>query len=273
MKIPKSRIDQMLLDRGLAPSREKARALVMAGEVFVRGQRVDKPGTPVPTDAEVEVRGRGLPFASRGGLKLEKALESFDLSPQGLVAADLGASTGGFSDCLLQRGARKIYAIDVGRGQLDLRLRDDPRVVVRERTNARYLRPEDFEESIGLVTMDLSFISLGLVLPAVHGFLSPGGQVVALVKPQFEAGPARVGRGGVVRDPDVHRAVLGEVIRGAAGLGFTLTGLTFSPVRGPAGNIEFLAGFRRNGGELASDLEESISRVVREAHGAFSPPA
>ncbi len=272
MKIPKSRIDQTLVDRGLAPSREKARALVMAGEVFVQGRRVDKPGTPIPTDAEVEVRGRGLPFASRGGLKLEKALEAFAVSPQGLVAADLGASTGGFCDCLLQRGALKVYAVDVGRGQLDLRLREDPRVVVRERTNARYLRPEDFQEPIDLVTMDLSFISLGLVLPAVHGFLSLGGLVVALVKPQFEAGPARVGRGGVVRDPEVHRDVLRDVIHGAAALGFTLAGLTFSPVRGPAGNIEFLAGFRRNGGELASDLEESISRVVREAHAAFTPP-
>ncbi len=273
MKIAKVRIDQAMVDRGLAPSREKARALLMAGEVFVRGQRVDKPGAQVAVDAEVEVRGRGLPFASRGGLKLEKALEAFNLSPRGMVTADLGASTGGFTDCLLQRGALKVYAVDVGRGQMDQRLRQDPRVAVRERTNARYLKPEDFEELVEMATMDLSFISLELVLPAVRDFLRPGGVVVALVKPQFEAGPARVGRGGVVRDPAVHRDVLHTVISKAASLGFTLFGLTFSPVRGPAGNIEFLAGFRRDGGEPGCDLEESISRVVDEAHAAFESPS
>lgn len=265
------RIDQLLVERGLAPSREKARALLMAGEVWVAGRRVDKAGTQVEVLAELELRGRGLPFASRGGLKLEKALDRFALSPEGLVAVDLGASTGGFTDCLLQRGARRVHAVDVGRGQLDLRLASDPRVVVHDRTNARFLRPEDLGEAAGLVTMDLAFISLELVLPAARDLLVPGGVVVALVKPQFEAGPARVGRGGVVRDPEVHRDVLRRVLRKAAELGFGLVDLTFSPVRGPAGNIEFLAGFRRNGAELAADLEERIARVVDEAHRAFDP--
>jgi 23S rRNA (cytidine1920-2'-O)/16S rRNA (cytidine1409-2'-O)-methyltransferase len=273
LKTERIRVDQALVERGLAPSREKAQALLMAGEVFMSGQRIDKPGTRIPRTAELEVRGRGLPFASRGGLKLEKALEVFDIRPEGLVAADLGASTGGFTDCLLQRGARRVHAVDVGRGQLDLRLRQDPRVVVRERTNARFLKPEDLGETVDLVTLDLSFISLELVLPAVRNLVNPGGAVVALVKPQFEAGPARVGRGGVVRDPEVHRDVLLGLLRRVGALGFTLFGLTFSPVRGPAGNIEFLAGFRRNGGELLSDLEERVSRVVEEAWTAFESPS
>ena len=271
MKTERIRVDQALVERGLAPSREKAQALLMAGEVFLAGQRIDKPGTRIPLEAELEVRGRGLPFASRGGLKLAKALEAFGLDPQGLVAADLGASTGGFTDCLLQRGAVRVHAVDVGRGQLDQRLRQDPRVVVRERCNARFLKPEDLGEPVDLATMDLSFISLGLVLPAVRDLLRPEGWVVALVKPQFEAGPARVGRGGVVRDPAVHREVLRKVVEAASELGFQLFGLTFSPVRGPAGNIEFLAGFRRNGAE-AMDLEGCIARVVEEAWKALEPP-
>lgn len=273
MKPERVRIDHLLVERGLAPSREKAQALLMAGEVYLAGQRVDKPGTRVPADGELEVRGRGLPFASRGGLKLEKALDSFGLSPEGKVVVDLGASTGGFTDCMLQRGAHRVHAVDVGRGQLDLRLRQDPRVVIHDRTNARFLRSEALGEQADLVTMDLSFISLELVLPAVRDLLHPDGAVVALVKPQFEAGPARVGKGGVVRDPAVHRDVLQKVIRAAADLGFGLFGLTWSPVRGPAGNIEFLAGFRRNGAELEADLEGRVARVVDEARLAFEPPS
>lgn len=273
MKTERIRVDQALVELGLAPSREKAQALLMAGEVFMAGQRLDKPGTRIPRGAELEVRGRGLPYASRGGLKLEKALALFEIHPEGLVALDLGASTGGFTDCLLQRGALRVHAVDVGRGQLDHRLRQDPRVVVRERTNARFLKPEDLGETVDLVSMDLSFISLELVLPAVVDLVRPGGVVVALIKPQFEAGPARVGRGGVVREPEVHRDVLRIVLQRALALGFTPFGLTFSPVRGPAGNIEFLAGFRRNGGELLFDLEERISRVVEEAWTAFESPS
>lgn len=258
------RIDVLLVERGLAPSRERAQAFLMAGEVYVDGTRVDKPGTKVKPESAVEIRGRGLPFASRGGLKLQKALDAFRLDPTGRTCIDLGASTGGFTDCLLQRGAAKVYAVDVGRGQLDLKLRQDPRVVVMERTNARHLRPEQIGEAASLVTADLAFISLEKVLPTAAELLAEGGEIVALVKPQFEAGPRQVRR-GVVRDPAVHREVLERVIRAAAGLGLELTGLTFSPVRGPAGNLEFLAGFRKGGQEPPPDLPARVAAVVEEA--------
>lgn len=268
----KVRIDQLLVERGLAPSREKAQALLMAGEVWVGGERVDKAGAKVAAEAEIELRGRGLPFASRGGLKLEKALDAFGIDPAGMVAVDLGASTGGFTDCLLQRGAARVHAVDVGRGQLHMKLQQDPRVVVRDRTNARHLKPEDLGEPADLVTLDLSFISLELVLPAARDLLRPDGLVLALVKPQFEAGPAKVGKGGVVRDPAVHREVLLRVLRAAHALGLDLFALTWSPVRGPAGNIEFLAGFRRRTAELGADLEGRIARVVEEAALQLEPP-
>lgn len=267
----KQRIDQLLVERGLAPSREKAQALLMAGEVYVGDLRIDKPGTKVAEEAEVHLRGRGLPFASRGGLKLEKALDAFGVDPAGMVVVDLGASTGGFTDCLLQRGAQRVHAVDVGRGQLSTKLQQDPRVVVRDRTNARYLTPQDLGEPADLVTMDLSFISLELVLPAARDLLRPDGMVLALVKPQFEAGPAKVGKGGVVRDPAVHREVLLRVLRKAHELGLEPFALSFSPVRGPAGNIEFLAGFRKRRAELEADLEGRVSRVVEEASLQLEP--
>lgn len=234
----KERLDVLLADRRLTESRNRAQRLIRAGEVRVDGQVVDKPGTQVATDAEITLEAKP-PFVSRGGEKLEAALERFEPQVTDAVAADVGASTGGFTDCLLQRGARRVYAIDVGHGQLHWQLRNDPRVVVMERTNARYL--ESLPEPVDLITADVSFISLELILPTAVGWLREDGQVVALIKPQFEAGPQYVEKGGVVRDPEVHRRVLEQVLSAAAELGLDLRGLMPSPLRGPAGNVEFLA--------------------------------
>lgn len=255
----KERLDTLLVERGLAESREHARRLIGAGLVRLAGQVADKPGVRVVTDAEIVVEA--LPrFVSRGGEKLEAALVRFGLDVAGMTAADVGAATGGFTDCLLQHGARLVYAIDVGYGQLDWRLRNDPRVVVLERTNARYL--EALPEPVDLVTADVSFISLGLILPAVVRWLRPDGQVVALIKPQFEAHRRQVGKGGVVRDPTVHHTVLVRVIEKAAALGLGLQGLIPSPLRGPAGNIEFLAWWRR--GVEGLDARSAIAACLDE---------
>ncbi len=240
-KQPRERLDVLLVERNLAASRTQAQRLIRAGLVRIADQVFDKPGTQVAMDAAIEVQAPPR-FASRGGEKLEAALVRFGLDVAGVIAADVGASTGGFTDCLLQRGACRVYAVDVGYGQLDWRLRGDERVVVMERTNARYL--ESLPEPVDLVTADVSFISLGLILPAAVRWLRPDGQVVALIKPQFEAGRREVGKGGVVRDPDVHRAVLERVAGMAAESGFGLRGLMVSPLRGPAGNIEFLGWWR-----------------------------
>jgi 23S rRNA (cytidine1920-2'-O)/16S rRNA (cytidine1409-2'-O)-methyltransferase len=238
----RERLDVALVDRGLAASREQARARVLAGDVLVDGQVAAKPGVLVATAAALEVRSAPA-YVSRGGEKLAHALARFGVAVADRVALDAGASTGGFTDCLLQRGARRVYAVDVGYGQLDWRLRQDPRVIVMERTNLRQL--DALPEPIGLATLDLSFISLRLVLEPVRRLLHPAGEVVALVKPQFEAGRGQVGRGGVVRDPAVHRTVLADVLGWAAGHGFAVRGLTASPLRGPAGNVEFLAHLTR----------------------------
>jgi 23S rRNA (cytidine1920-2'-O)/16S rRNA (cytidine1409-2'-O)-methyltransferase len=219
-------------------SRQQAQRLIMAGQVKVDGRVVDKPGTRVPQSADITLQ-ETLPYVSRGGLKLEAALDHFAIKVPGLIAADVGASTGGFTDCLLQRGASKVYAIDVGYGQLAWRLRNDPRVVVMERVNVRYL--EGLPEPVDLATVDVSFISLERVLPAVIGFLKPGGGIVALIKPQFEAGRRQVGKGGVVKDPEVHRAVLRRVLLWAEEHGLAVCSLMASPLKGPAGNVEFLA--------------------------------
>ena len=236
----KERIDKLLVARGLVESREKAQALIMAGEVLVDGRRVDKAGTKVPLEARIELRGKGLPFVSRGGLKLDHALKKFGLKVEGLCCADIGASTGGFTDCLLQAGARRVYAIDVGKGQLHYKLRQDPRVVVLEGVNARYLKAGDLPEPVDLVTIDVSFISLTKILPAAKEILKPGGEIVALIKPQFEVGPGQVGRGGVVKDPRLHQEVCARIASFAEELGLLVKGLTESPILGPAGNREFL---------------------------------
>lgn len=247
MKKPKQRLDLILVDRGLAPSRERARALIMAGAVRVGGAQIDKPGTAIPEDAVVEVKGGDHPWVSRGGLKLAHALESFDLDVADRVALDIGASTGGFTDVLLRSGAARVYAVDVGHGQLDWGLRNDPRVVPLERTNARNLTDIQIPEPVSIIVCDASFIGLRTVLPAALKLAAAGAILVALIKPQFEAGKDRVGKGGVVRDPAVHEEVC-EVIRDWLSdlPDWTVIGMTESPVRGPAGNKEFLIAARHD---------------------------
>lgn len=241
----KDRLDKLLVDRALVPSRERARALILAGRVMVDERQVDKAGAMVPTDAEVRLTGEDLPYVSRGGLKLEKALVDFGIDPTGVVAIDVGASTGGFTDCLLQRGAARVYAVDVGYGQLAWKLRSDPRVVSLERTNIRDLTPERLPERPSLAVIDASFISLSLVLPPTLALLLPQAQVVALIKPQFEVGKGEVGKGGVVRDPQQHAAVVEKIRELAAGLGLEVLGVTESPLLGPKGNKEFLIWLRK----------------------------
>ena len=262
----KERLDVLLVSLGLAESRAKAQATIMAGEVYVNGQKADKSGMEVDITANVEVRGSACPYVSRGGLKLEKALKNFGVDPTGYVCSDSGASTGGFTDCLLQQGASKVFAIDVGYGQLAWKIRNDPRVVVMERTNIRYVTPEDLGEPLDLSVIDVSFISLGLVLPVVKTLLKPTGQVLCLIKPQFEAGKDKVGKKGVVRDPAVHEEVLQNFISLAKSLDFTIRNLTFSPVKGPEGNIEFLAHISMQPGE---DSYLAPGDLVAQAHAAL----
>ncbi len=262
----KERLDVLLVSLGLAESRAKAQATIMAGEVYVNGQKADKSGMEIDITANVEVRGSACPYVSRGGLKLEKALRNFGVAPTGYVCSDSGASTGGFTDCLLQQGASKVFAIDVGYGQLAWKIRNDPRVVVMERTNIRYVTPEDLGEPLDLSVIDVSFISLGLVLPVVKTLLKPTGQVLCLIKPQFEAGKDKVGKKGVVRDPAVHEEVLQNFISLAKSLDFTIRNLTFSPVKGPEGNIEFLAHLSMQPGE---DSYLAPGDLVAQAHAAL----
>lgn len=236
----KERLDVLLTQRGLCDSRSRAQALIMSGEVYVNGLKCDKAGTAVEVEARIEVRGNACPYVSRGGLKLEKALRDFGVDPTGFVCSDSGASTGGFTDCLLQKGAKKVFAIDVGYGQLAWSIRTDERVVCMERTNIRYVKPEDLGEPLDLSVVDVSFISLRIVLPAIKALLKPTGQIVCLIKPQFEAGKDKVGKKGVVRDAAVHEEVLNGFLTLAAELELTVRNLTFSPVKGPEGNIEFL---------------------------------
>ena len=262
MKI-KKRLDVLLTERGLAENRTKAQAIIMSGLVYVQGQKADKPGVSYEESVDIEVRSGGCPYVSRGGLKLEKALRNFGVDPTGFVCSDSGASTGGFTDCLLQQGASKVFAIDVGYGQLDWKIRSDPRVVVMERTNVRYVTPEQLGEPLDLSVVDVSFISLKIVLPVIKTFLKPTGQVLCLIKPQFEAGKDKVGKKGVVRDPDTHKEVLDDFVALAKELDMTILGLTFSPVKGPEGNIEFL-------GHLTLEQKEGIcpdtQQLVTQAH-------
>ena len=261
----KKRLDVLLVEQMYAETRSKAQAIIMAGLVYVNGQKADKAGMSFDADtAQIEVRGQACPYVSRGGLKLEKALRDFGVDPTGFVCSDSGCSTGGFTDCLLQQGASKVFAIDVGYGELNWKIRNDPRVVVMERTNIRYVTPEDIGEPLDLSVIDVSFISLRIVLPAIKNLLKEKqGQVLCLIKPQFEAGRENVGKNGVIRDPAVHKEVLDSIVALAKELGFTILGLTFSPVKGPAGNIEFL-------GHLtladAEGIEPDTAEVVAQAH-------
>ena len=265
MKI-KKRLDVLLTEQGYADTRSKAQAIIMAGQVYVDGQKADKPGISYEENVKIEVRGETCPYVSRGGLKLEKALRDFGVKPDGYVCSDSGASPGGFTDCLLQQGASKVFAIDVGYGQLDWKIRSDPRVVVMERTNIRFVTPEDLGEPLDLSVIDVSFISLKIVLPAIKALLKSTGQVLCLIKPQFEAGREKVGKKGVVREPETHKEVLDNFVALANELNFTILGLTFSPVKGPEGNIEFL-------GHLTLAEKEGIvpdtQAVVAAAHAAL----
>ncbi len=262
----KTRLDVLLTERGLLDSRQKAQATIMSGIVFVNGQRVDKVGTAVSNDALIEIRGTTLPYVSRGGLKLEKAMQTFPLTLTGKICADIGASTGGFTDCMLQNGAKKVYAVDVGYGQLDWKLRNDARVVCMERTNARYLTHEEIPEELDFASVDVSFISLKLIFPALYGLLREGGEIACLIKPQFEAGREKVGKKGVVRDPAVHLEVLEHFLIHAKENHFTVLGITYSPICGPEGNIEYL-GFLRKSEE--PDAAVDLQAIVEASHTAL----
>lgn len=264
----KKRIDVLLFERGLAPSREKARTLIMAGSVYVNNQKFDKPGDTVSDDAEIEVRGSTLKYVSRGGLKLEKAMQLFPIDLNGKICMDIGASTGGFTDCMLQNGAQRVYSVDVGYGQLAWQLRQDPRVVNLERTNARYLTREQVPEEIDFFSVDVSFISLRIILPAVRPLLMDGGQAVCLIKPQFEAGREKVGKKGVVRDRAVHEEVVETICRFALENGYSVLGLTFSPVKGPEGNIEYLAYLEKSDAPVHT-ADCTPHSVVEESHAAL----
>jgi 23S rRNA (cytidine1920-2'-O)/16S rRNA (cytidine1409-2'-O)-methyltransferase len=257
----KTRLDVLLTERGLSESRERAKAEIMSGVVFVNGQRADKPGSAYPDDCAIELRGEKLKDVSRGGYKLERALDYFDLSPSGCVCIDCGASTGGFTDCLLQRGAAAVYSVDVGYGQLAWKLRTDPRVTSIERTNARFISREIITREPSFAVVDVSFISLSLVLPPVFGVLARDAVGVCLIKPQFEAGREKVGKNGVVREPDTHEEVLRDFIINAQSAGFAVRGVTHSPIKGPQGNIEFLGYIAMSDGR---DID--IPGIVKAAH-------
>lgn len=292
----KLRLDQYLCQNGLVASRERAKALIMAGVVFVDEQKVDKPGTPVREGARVEVRGHDIAYVSRGGLKLEKAMQVFPLTPAGKVCMDIGASTGGFTDCMLQSGAAKVYSVDVGHGQLAWKLRNDERVVCMEKTNFRYMVPSDIQDALDFASVDVSFISLTKILIPARNLLKESGRMVCLIKPQFEAGRDKVGKKGVVREPEIHREVIAKVIDFADLTGFSVQGLTYSPVKGPEGNIEYLvflekktalpeeiislteheaermlAGVQAEGADLCAKQEwkENIRNIVEQAHEAL----
>jgi 23S rRNA (cytidine1920-2'-O)/16S rRNA (cytidine1409-2'-O)-methyltransferase len=260
----KKRLDCLIYEQGLAESREKAKIAVMMGNVYVDGQKQDKPGTMLPQSAKIEVRGETLKYVSRGGLKLEKALQVFPIDLNGKVTMDIGASTGGFTDCMLQNGAARVYSIDVGYGQLAWKLRTDPRVVNLERTNVRYLAAEQVPEPVDFFSVDVAFISLKLVLPVARNFLRDGGEAVCLIKPQFEAGREKVGKKGVVRDKAVHIEVIESITAFALSNGFSILGLTFSPVKGPEGNIEYLM-YLKKSEEQSGNLPD-IAALVEESH-------
>ena len=266
----KERLDVLLVSQGLAASREKAKAIIMSGNVLVNGQREDKAGTMIDVKAEITVKGGQLKYVSRGGLKLEKAMSHFDLTLEGRVCMDVGASTGGFTDCMLQNGAVKVYSVDVGHGQLDWKLRNDPRVVCMEKTNIRYVTPEQLEEPAAFVSIDVSFISLTKVLPPVRELMTEDGEIVCLIKPQFEAGREKVGKKGVVRDPKVHEEVIEKVIDFAATVGLESRELEFSPIKGPEGNIEYLLHLlKRPDAASVEPFAGNVQEIVAQAHGTL----
>lgn len=263
----KERLDVLLVQRGMAASREKAKAMIMAGEILVDGEREDKAGSMFPDTVTITQKGRPLPYVSRGGLKLEKAMTHFGLDLTGKICMDVGASTGGFTDCMLQNGAVKVYAVDVGHGQLDWKLRNDERVVCMERTNIRYVTPEDIQEPVQFVSIDVSFISLTKVLLPVRNLMEEGAEMTALIKPQFEAGREKVGKKGVVRDPAVHLEVIQTVISYAKSISFGVHHLEFSPIKGPEGNIEYLVHLvKLPEGTVEEEMQVSPEEVVRQAH-------
>lgn len=264
----KERLDVLLVQRGLAPSREKAKALIMEGNVFVAGQREDKAGTAFDQAVEIEVRGNTLKYVSRGGLKLEKAMQNFAISLEDKICMDIGASTGGFTDCMLQNGARKVYAVDVGYGQFAWKLRQDARVVCMEKTNIRYVAPADIADVLDFASVDVSFISLIKVLPAAKELLSEQGEMVCLIKPQFEAGREKVGKKGVVREAKVHQEVVAKICAFAQEIGFGVMALDFSPIKGPEGNIEYLVYLKKSAQSLIELTE--VPSVVDKAHEALA---
>lgn len=267
----KERLDVLLVKRNLAESREKAKAIIMSGNVFVEGQREDKAGTTFSDEVQIEIKGHTMPYVSRGGLKLEKAIANFDVDLEGKVCTDVGSSTGGFTDCMLQNGARKVFAIDVGRGQLAWKLRQDDRVVCMEKTNIRYVTPEDLGEKIDFSSIDVSFISLTKVLEPIRNYLKPNGEIVALIKPQFEAGREKVGKKGVVREKSTHHEVIKLVTSYAASIGFQILGIEFSPIKGPEGNIEYLVHLKKSeAGSNLPDMEGALYQVVEAAFEALA---
>jgi len=260
--IEKKRLDVLLVEKGLEQSRERAKALIMSGIVYVNDQKAESVGQTYPVDVNIEIRGKKLKYVSRGGLKLEKALDQFQVDPSGKIIMDIGASTGGFTDCLLQRGAEKVYAVDVGYGQLAWSLRSSPKVVVMDRCNIRYVTREDIQDDLDMAVCDASFISLKLVLPAAKPLLKPDGEMIVLIKPQFEAGREKVGKKGVVREPKTHIEVIESILAFARSIGFGIKDLSFSPIRGPEGNIEFLLYLSQT-----MDREDiDPAAVVAEAH-------
>ena len=256
------RLDLLLIERGIVQSRERAKARIMAGQVLVDGKKIDKPGTGVNFESEIRLLGEDLPFVSRGGLKLAGAIEDFNLKFNHKTVLDVGASTGGFTDCALKHGAVKVFAVDVGYGQLAWKLRQDPRVVNMERTNARYLSPEDLGENVDTATIDVAFISLKKILPSVFTLIKPDGEIIALIKPQFEAGRERVGKKGVVKDPEVHKEVIQDIFKFTAEQGWFMTALSASPIKGPEGNIEFLSYLQMDYEKTIA--EKDIIRVVEK---------
>ena len=265
-KVSKERLDVLIYSRGLTESREKASVIIMTGNVYVNGQKSDKAGCKYPTNAEIEIKGASIPFVSRGGLKLDKAIKTFGLELENKIAMDVGASTGGFTDCMLQNGAIRVYSVDVGYGQLAWKLRIDPRVINLERTNVRYLNHEQVPEKVDFISIDVAFISLRLVLPSLVDFLQDSGRIICLIKPQFEAGRGKVGKKGVVRDINVHIEVVNDIVNFCRDrLNFKILGLDYSPVKGPEGNIEYLLLLGKDGEEMPN-YEDHYLEVIKRSH-------